>query len=282
MRFTPVAIFGEQVEFPVSGALYRLEPTIFGDKNPIGNGAEISTLGTTQFLTDSTASVFTNNVIKSQGVEIDNLPTSQNLGTIAWAWRCRPSGSNRLPLVDRFLLDTRSGPVGPDQGIVNGFIEINTQTSPRLEVGAHYQSASYYNAFGNQDLQKFEINSNNLETQYPDTTFNTGSMSFPGYYANNITGSGSLIFADTGSNAYRFNAFSPNTVGIPTGSGVYQIQIFDSDSGGGKWYWNNGIDEDRNVFNIAAITVFNRVLNDDEVREVFNYYTSSLGLEIGL
>jgi len=285
MRFTPVAIFGAQAEFPVSGALYRLEPTLFGDRNPLENGIEISTIGSTQFLSDPTASAFSDNVVKSQGIEIDNFPTTENLGTIVWAWRTRPSGSERLPLVDRFLLDTRGGPDPlPDKGIVDGFIEINTETTPRLEVGSHYLSGSYYNAYGNQDLQKFEINANNLQTQYPDTSFNTGSMSFPGYFANNITGSGSLIFADTGSTAYRFNAFSPNTVGIPTGSvnESYQIQIFDSDSGGGKWYWESGSNEDTNVFNIAAVTVFNRILNDNEVREVFNYYTSSLGLDIGL
>ena len=54
MRFTPVAIFGAQAEFPVSGALYRLEPTLFGDRNPLENGIEISTIGSTEFLSDPT------------------------------------------------------------------------------------------------------------------------------------------------------------------------------------------------------------------------------------
>ena len=36
------------------------------------------------------------------------------------------------------------------------------------------------------------------------------------------------------------------------------------------------------VFNIAAISIFDRVLSDNEVREVLNYYTGSLGLDIGL
>lgn len=293
MRFTPVSIFGAQVEFPVSGAIYRLEPTIFGDINPVGNGVEINGVGTTQFLTDPTASVFENNVIKNPAVQINNFSHSDNLGTIVWAWRCRPSGSNRTELGDGYLLDTRDGPGVPDKGIADGFINLNDPSvfSPRLDIGAHYQSGSFYNAYGNEDLQKFEINIDNIETLIqPAAVYNTGSQSFPGYYNNTITGSAGLIFADTGSNAYRFNAFSPNTVGIPAGSGTYNIQIFDNDTGGGKWYWKNGPnvlppdDQDRNVDvpSTAAVTVFNRVLSDDEVRQVFNYYTSSLGLDIGL
>ena len=100
---------------------------------------------------------------------------------MVWAWRARPSGSDRTPLTDRFLLDTRNGPGAEDIGVVGGFIEVNPAGTASIEVGAHYQSGSFYNAYGNQDLQKFEINTDNLKTIRPDTSFNTGSQSFPSH-----------------------------------------------------------------------------------------------------
>jgi len=285
MRFTPIAVFGQEVEsLPVSGALFRFEPTLYGSENPVQNGATAFGPGTV-FLTDPIASSFPNNVAKEPAVRIQNLPTSENLGTIIWAWRYRESGSVAQPLGFNFLLDTRSGPnADPEQGIADGFVQIKN-----ANVGTVYQSASMYNAYGNEDLQKFEINTDNLVTELGGN-YNTGSQTFPGYYNNTITGSEGLVYADTGSNAYRFSAFSPNTAGTPIGSGSYDIDIFQNDAGSDQWYWANGpnvtppddFDANYNVFNIAAISVFNRVLSDSEVRRVLNYYTGSLGLEIGL
>ena len=48
------------------------------------------------------------------------------------------------------------------------------------------------------------------------------------------------------------------------------------------WRYGSTPTFDANVFNIAAIAVFDRVLTDGEVRQVFNYYTGSLGIDIGL
>ena len=173
-----------------------------------------------------------------------------------------------------------------DKGISNAFIQLGSGTS----VGSVYQSSSMYNAYGNEDLQEYEINKDNVITQTTDGSFSTGSQSFPGYFNNTITGSAGDIFQDTGSNAYRFTAFSPNSAQTPTAiSSSYNIVLFNNDNMNDNpnfqvlpWRYGAESSFDANVFNIAAIAVFDRVLSDSEVRTVFNYYTGSLGLEIGL
>ena len=294
MRFTPTTVFASKENvFPVNGALYRFEPALYGELN----AAETEATGAfynnpqnkTEFDTDTTASVYTNNVAIASQIGVIGLTTGSDFGTVLWAWRCRNTGSIENELEAQYLFDFRDGPQAtPSRGIENGYINL----SASLDVGSVYESASYYNAYGNQDLQKYEINTENLKT-INGTEYTTGSQSFPGYWNNTITGSDGLIYQNTGSNAYRFTAVSPNSAQTPTGNidGNYNITIFGNDNifanGNleGEWYWRTGsgeFDKEHEVFNIAAVAVFNRVLSDSEVRDVFNYYTSSLGLEIGL
>ncbi len=283
-------------EFP-SGALYRFEPALFGDeniaggnatgsfyhKNEVGGGVNFSSQSV--FDTDPTASAFSNNVVVSSVIQIDSLPTSSDFGTVAWVWRYRPTGSQHEPLRYDFLFDMRDGGSGQsDKGIANAFIQLGSGTN----VGSVYQSSSMYNAFGNEDLQEYEINKDNVITQTTDLSFSTGSQSFPGYFNNTITGSAGDIFQDTGSNAYRFTAFSPNSAQTPIGTtSEYTIIIGGSDNTQedgipANEFNYSSLNQTNNVFNIAAVAVFNRVLSDSEVRDVFNYYTGSLGIEIGL
>jgi len=283
--------------FP-SGALYRFEPALFGDeniaggnatgsfyhKNEDGGGSENYSTETV-FDTDPIASGLANNVAVSSIIQIDNLPIDSNFGTVAWVWRYRPTGSLHTPLNYDFLFDMRDGGrATSDKGISNAFIQLGSGTS----VGSVYQSSSMYNAFGDEDLQEYEINKDNVITQTTDLSFTTGSQSFPGYFNNTITGSAGDIFQDTGSNAYRFTAFSPNSAQSPTAiSSSYSIVIGGSDNTiidgePENEFKYSSLNQTNNVFNIAAVAVFNRVLSDSEVRQVFNYYTGSLGIEIGL
>ena len=110
-------------------------------------------------------------------------------------------------------------------------------------------------------------------------------MSLPGYWNNTITGSVGEVYQYTGSDTVRFLAFSPNGAQSPTGtSGSFGLSFYSNDNimfdGVPREGWQFGAN--RNVLNLAAVAVFDRVLSDGEVRTVFNYYTSSLGLEIGL
>jgi len=62
---------------------------------------------------------------------------------------------------------------------------------------------------------------------------------------------------------------------------------YDTNAVKGNFFWDFGSADafsqgGRNAVNIAAISVFDRVLSDGEIREVFNYYTGSLQLDIGL
>ena len=284
MRFSPVTIFGQtsqEVDFPVSGALFRFEPTLFGDENPTGTSATASfynsaSISESIFVTDPTASVFGNNVVKSNWIEVSGIPTGSNFGTVMWVWRVvEDAGVPDSDIFAEWVFDFRDGPNGPDGGIANAFIELNTSN-----IGSLYQSSSYYTAFGNEDLQKYEINIDNIITNYTTTT---GSQSFPGFFKNDITGSAGTITNDTGTNAYRFAAFSPNNVATGSGdeTGTYRAIFMGNDEHQPfRDYWRYGpFDATKNI---AAIAIFDTVLSDSEVRDVFNYYTSSLGLEIGL
>lgn len=304
MRFIPIAQFADNEGlFPVSGALYRFEPSLSGELNAantavtgsFNSSANTETLSETILITDPCASTSSNNVAISSQVVLQNFPETSTFGTMCWAWRCRQTGSIGDPIREGYLFDLRDGPNpgGTERGISNGYIDMRPATpADRPDVGSVYQSASFYNAFGNQDLEKFEINDDNLLLSSSAGVFNTGSQSFPGYYKNDITGSAGQIYQDTGSNAYRFSAFSPTSAQTPTGnSSSFAVSIFGNDNFSeedelsGNWFWGSDVVGEPTqyaVFNIAAISVFNRVLSDSEVRDVLNYYTGSLGLDIGL
>lgn len=284
MRFTPVTIFGQlqqQVDFPVSGALCRFEPALYGNENPVGNNISFSFYPTASisesiFVTDPTASVYTNNVVESNWIEVSGIPTGSNFGTVMWVWRLLPIGAPNSDIQAPWIFDFRDGPHGPDGGIADAFIELDAQN-----IGALYQSSSYYTAFGNEDLQKYEINLDNIVTNYTTTT---GSQSFPGFYKNDITGSAGTINNLTGTNAYRFAAFSPNNVATGSGdaTGTYRAIFMGNDEEPPlreAWTYDSYGTVTKNI---AAVAIFDTVLSDSEVRDVFNYYTSSLGLEIGL
>lgn len=296
MRFTPTATLGGPLNFPVSGALYRFEPGLYGDQNASLNnitGSFVSGSVSTDFITDPTASVLANNVVSTQFVGIENLTTGSNFGTVIWVWRYQPqeSISPKVNVVFDYLFDFRDGAASPDRGIEDGYINLNYPSPGAPDIGNLYISSSMYNAYGNEDLQKFEINADNLAIESIEGLYNTGSQSFPGYWNNTITGSNGLVNSQTGSNAYRFTAFSPNTAVTASGdvNGKYKLALFGNDNipanPDGSWtYGQKNINPNSTypIFYIAAISVFNKVLNDDEVRDVFSYYTGSLGLEIGL
>jgi hypothetical protein len=280
--------------WPTSGNLFRMEVQTNGITNMVGSSqlyaqpyivsssAMLGSLATTgSIITDTTASIQSNNVLNVTSFGVNNFSSSNNLGTVMTVFRFAEDvngGINPMNL-GRFM-DARDAPdpLNFDRGVSNSFIFPATE-----EIGTFWGSGSMWVSYDTASLEKFT----------PTKTYITGSTnltqkwySIPGTQNSTDTGS---IYREIGMEKYKFLTLSPNSVGIPTNnSPSWSLALWGSDELfgvipknqlGDQYIYsvpNTGYD---NV-NIAAVSVWDRILTDAEIQAAYSYYSSSLGLDI--
>jgi hypothetical protein len=253
---------------------------LYGQQFKVSDGSTSDLTLTGSIITDTTASMQSNNVLNVTSFGVNNFSSSDELGTIMMIWRFteNPAAPNNPMQLGRFI-DGRDAPDSFNtRGVNDSYIFPTTN-----EIGPIWGSGSMWVSYDTASLEKFT----------PTKTYITGSTnltqkwySIPGTQNSTNTGS---IYPIIGMEKFKFLALSPNSVGIPTNnSPSWSLALWGSDELFGNPAENNvtdqyvytvGINQYDNV-NIAAVSVWDRILTDAEIQVAYDYYRSSLGLDI--
>ena len=267
--------------YPTSGSLLRVEIPVSGGVNmevndieawymrPPSSATSAAVSQSIVLVSDTTASLDSNNVAELSSVLINGIPSGSTLGTVAVFYRFAETGSVTSTEVLRAgeYIDGRDGSPDPEEGVPNSFI------FPRSsEISSLWASGSMYSAFDAAPFEKFTPTNANI--------FGTGSwQQLPG--TRNSTSS-TAITAGVGMEDYKYLAISPNTPGVANGpSTEWRLVLFGSDSVTSgvsytPWRYATSTATGQNVVRILAMGVWDRILSDAEVENVYDYWQANL------
>ena len=268
--------------YPTSGSLLRVEIPTNGGDNMIANDIEawylrpVSSAQPTPvsssivLVNDTTASLASNNVAELSSVLINGIPSGSTLGTIAVFYRFAETGSvtSTQEIGSGDYIDGRDGAPDPEEGVPQSYI------FPRSsEIGTLWDDGDMYSAFDAAPFEKFT----------PTDTTIFGSTSWEQLPGTRNSTSSTAITAGVGMEDYKFLATSPTAPGVANGpSTEWRLVIFGSDNatnGGNYTQWRYGgstTGTGQNIVRILAMGVWDRILNDTEVENVYDYWQANL------